>query len=113
MKDEELLRPLWHYPLRWLTFARASARWSYLSDDERAERRASWSAGRRAVRPIGLCLYWAGLALFVVGYLPTTVRIIWLAALLPLAGIGLRDWLRDGRARAHTAAPVPRVPEQR
>lgn len=98
MTDPELLRPLWQYPLRWLTFEDLTARLSYLSESERAARRASWSAGRRSVKPIGLVLCWTGTLLSILGYDSTIARGLLLAALLPFAFIGLRGWLRDGAA---------------
>jgi len=116
MKDAELLRPLWHYPLRWLAFEGLSSRLSYLSESERAARRASWSVGRRSVKPIGLILYGAGAILSIIGYSWTIARALWLAALLPFAFIGLRGWLRDGVAlpgrQAEASAGPPAQPHR-
>lgn len=88
---------------RRVTFERSAERWSYLTAEQRRERRASWPARRRAVRPVGLSIYWASVswAIFA-GDLstPTNVGISigWIVTMLPFAVIGFRDWCRDGKA---------------
>jgi len=88
-----ILRALWRY----MSFARFTDEWSPLSAAQRAERYESWPTWRRNVRPIGVVLYWAGVAWFapqsghktpqlIVAY------IVWVALMLPLAAIGIRDW---------------------
>jgi hypothetical protein len=107
MDDQDLTLPLWRYPLRWLsgwlTFHTMTDRWSYLAAGQREQRRASWSRWRRSVRPVGLCVFWAGVLWSVFGNEQTTtttvvIRAGWIAAMLPFAVIGVRDWMRDGRA---------------
>ncbi|MDQ1737966.1 MAG: hypothetical protein QOH56_4217 [Pseudonocardiales bacterium] len=97
--------PLWRYPVRWLSLSALSDRWSYLSQAERSQRRAGWRRWRRAVRPIGLLIFWAGVLSSALVDSNTysneklVLAVVWVAALLPFAIIGMTDWIRDGKAK--------------
>jgi hypothetical protein len=92
-----------------MSFARFTDEWSPLSATQRAERYESWPTWRRMVRPIGVVLYWAGVAWFsshsghkspqlIVAF------VVWAAVMLTFMAIGIRDWwlaraaLKIGRA---------------
>ena len=90
---EVVLRGIWRY----VTFARITDAWSPLSAARRAERYESWPTWRRAVRPVGVVLYWAGVAWFAPQSGHKTPQLIvayvvWVALMLTIAAIGIRDW---------------------
>ena len=95
-----LWRLLWRGVVRVLTFEKSVERWSNLSAVERAERRARWPVWRRAVRPVGLALFWFQALLYVAmgddpGSVVSVLRFGSILLLLPIVGIGVRDWFRD------------------
>ena len=102
MQEDDLFQPLWRYPARWLTFAAARDRWSYLTPGERKARRQSWPAWRRAVFPVGLVIWWAGMLVTLFIPVPAVAGYLWCAVLALFAAFGVRDWLRDGRDRRHS-----------
>jgi hypothetical protein len=88
-----ILRALWRY----LSFARFTDEWSPLSATQRAERYESWPTWRRSVRPIGVGIYWAGVAWFAPHSDHKTPQlivpfIVWAALILTFMAIGIRDW---------------------
>lgn len=104
MHPDELTLPLWRLlgraVIRLLTFAAATERWSHLSATERAERRARWPAWRRAVRPVGLAVFWLEVSCYVAfgersGVLAAVAEAGWILLLLPIAVLSLRDWFRE------------------
>lgn len=104
-----LWRLLWRALVRLLTFASSTDRWSHLSSSERAERRARWPAWRRAVRPVGLGVFWFAAIWSVAvgdrsGSLTTALRFGWFLLLVPIACLGIRDWWRDVPSKRRGAA---------
>jgi hypothetical protein len=88
-----ILRALWRY----MSFARLTDEWSPLSATQRAEPYESWPTWRRSVRPIGVVLYWAGVAWFALHSDRKTPQlivayIVWVAVMLTFMAIGIRDW---------------------
>lgn len=80
-----------------MSFARFTDEWSPLSATQRAERYESWPTWRRSVRPIGVVLYWAGVAWFAPHSDHKTPQlivpfIVWAALMLTFMAIGIRDW---------------------
>lgn len=110
-EDGDRTLPLWRYPLRWLTFYRATDRWSFLSGTERRQRRLSWPMWRRAVRPFGLGLFWISALLYLISPSVASERhgavvVLLFVMMLPILTIGLRGWIRDGR-REYGIEPPP------
>jgi hypothetical protein len=68
---------------------------------------------RRSVRPIGVVLYWAGVAWFTPQSDHKTPQLVvayigWVALMLPLAAVGIRDWrLARTAEKASGAAAHP------
>lgn len=117
MRDtvEVILRGVWRY----VTFARITDAWSPLSATQRAARYESWPSWRRAVRPVGVVLYWAGVVWFTTHSDHKTPQLnvaftVWVALMLTFAAIGIRDWRLaraalklSRRAQAGRAVDVP------
>lgn len=117
--DDDLTQPLWKVlsrgVVRYVGLNGVIDRWSHLSRADRAERRAGWPTSRRAVRPVGLAVFWAGVIWSVIGNdhtttMTVTIRILWILLLTPFAYIGIADWVRDGKdQRRSTKQSAPSV----
>jgi hypothetical protein len=101
------------YVWRYLTFAAWTDTWSELSPAERVQWRASWPAWRRAVRPVGVTIFWVGAVYFGANSdRPKTIAfvsiyLLWIAIWLTCAVIGLVDRRRIRRGRQAPASTTP------
>jgi hypothetical protein len=101
------------YAWRYLTFAAWTDTWSELSPAERGQWRASWPAWRRAVRPVGVTIFWVGGVYFVANadhrktVAFVSIYLLWIAIWLTCAVIGLVDRRRIRRARRALASTTP------